>query len=361
MNEMRLARYDLGQGWIDLGYGEPVVVRDVLMNDFITPGIINFPNGAGTAAHAIYQPPQGSRDFVALLEKKYDAKVVVTNGAKQGIAAVMYALKKLGHSKVVIPSPYWTSHPTLITDQGLDVENLDSSKMWDATACMITSPNNPDGREATKAQFKMLSEHAKKDNCVLVHDAAYYTPIYMAKPDQVSKVGDVQVYSFSKMWGLSGLRLGYVVIHNEKLLPHVIEFIERSCSGVSVASQEMGYQVEKYFMEWPQYRDAFERKARAAIAKSRRQLKKLDPEVLEVIPCKSNSMFAWCKAGPKLDYKAAKVNLLPGDIFGAPGFIRMNIAVDSDLIKNAVERLNNAGKNNDANSKDKTHSDSSTT
>jgi bifunctional pyridoxal-dependent enzyme with beta-cystathionase and maltose regulon repressor activities len=51
-------------------------------------------------------------------------------------------------------------------------------------------------------------------------------------------------------------------------------------------------------------------------------------------------MFGWCKVGPKFDAASVKVNVLDGSLFGKPGYVRINIAVDSDLIKTAVERLN---------------------
>jgi len=39
---------------------------------------------------------------------------------------------------------------------------------------------------------------------------------------------------------------------------------------------------------------------------------------------------------------------MPGDIFGGDStMVRLNLAVNSDLISNAVDRLNNAGKKYD--------------
>lgn len=339
-DEMRLARVDLGPGWIDLGYGEPVIVKEILRK------YITLDNSKLDLLNAVYQPPKGNKDLIDLLEKKYKTDVVVTNGAKHGVAAVMYALKKLGYSDCAIPTPYWVSHKALITEAGLKFATLNDE--CSGRAVMITSPNNPDGKEGTKAQFKMLTKEAKKDGCILIHDAAYYTPIYMANPKETGPVGDVQIYSFSKMWGLSGIRIGYVVVHNKELLPYVIEYVEHSCSGVSTASQAVAFAVESHFRDFPKLRKDFEKECRKAIAASRKALMKIDPSVLKVLPCTSNSMFAWCEVGPKLDYKAAKVNMMPGEIFGGPSnMVRLNLAVNSDLISTAVDRLNEIGQNYD--------------
>jgi aspartate aminotransferase len=333
--EMKLARVDLGPGWIDLGYGEPITVLQALRA--VLPAH-TMPSGL-ELLNAPYQPPQGNKDLVALLENKYKARVVITNGAKQGIAAVMYAVKQLGHKSCVIPKPYWVSTPGLITSSGLTVEFLDKPEIK-SSAIMITSPNNPDGKEVSKANLESLALEAKQDGVMFIHDAAYHTPIYMGNPDELFSGGDAQVYSFAKMYGLSGLRVGYVVLHNEALLSGVTEFVEKSCSGVSTASQQVALAVERFFTDNPGSRSGFEFLARSLIIQSRKELERLRPEVLEVVPCSSNSMFAWCKVGPELDWKNAKVNILSGEPFGAPGYVRLNLAVNSDLIHTAIDRLN---------------------
>lgn len=334
-DEMRLARVDLGEGWIDLGYGEPVVVLDTLLS----VSKFDFSIRARDLQQCRYQPPQGNKELVELLEKKYGAKVVITNGAKQGMAAVCYALSKAGHKAMMIHAPYWTSTPTIIKDQGLNVEFVTDEEPV-STSFMLTNPNNPDGKELTREEIEDLVTEAKTSGVKLIHDAAYYTPIYVADPSKIFSFGDAQIYSFSKMYGMSGLRIGYVVLHDESLLPGVIEFVERSCSGVSTASQDIALRLERHFENVPYRKDLFESMCRTAIAKSREELKNLNPEVLIPEQCDSNSMFAWCKVGPKFDAKAVKVNVLDGSIFGRPGYVRLNIAMKSDLIRTAIERLN---------------------
>lgn len=333
-DEMRLARVDLGPGWIDLGYGEPVVIQQLLKKHF-KPAV--FPDQA-ELLHSPYQPPKGMSELTDILEKKYGAPVVVTNGGKQGISATMYALSKVGHKSCAIPTPYWVSIPQLIQDVGLTVEYVGQGDTK-SSAIMITTPNNPDGKELTASTLVELETDAKNSKIALIHDAAYYTPIY-ANDQCSAKFGDAQIYSFSKMYGLSGLRLGYVVVHNPELLPGVLGYVERSTSGVSTASQDIAVAVETWVRDNPQAYATFVSECREAISKSRAELLNLDPQVLSLEPCTSNSMFAWLRVGPKLDNLNARVNILSGDIFGKPGFMRMNIAMNSDLIKTAVDRLN---------------------
>jgi bifunctional pyridoxal-dependent enzyme with beta-cystathionase and maltose regulon repressor activities len=51
-------------------------------------------------------------------------------------------------------------------------------------------------------------------------------------------------------------------------------------------------------------------------------------------------MFGWFEVGPALNAEAAKVYILPGELFGQPGMMRMNIAHPPEVIREAVDRLN---------------------
>lgn len=336
-NEMRLARVDLGEGWIDLGYGEPVVIQKIL-HRYLNKAMRTLPlPSAAELLNSQYQPPKGMLALVDFLEEKYKAKVVVTNGAKQGIAAVMYALNKKGHTACTMHKPYWTSTPNLITGQGLQVKFV-SDEDSASNAFLLTCPNNPDGKDFSQAELKSISDDAKAEGVTLIHDAAYYTPIYTENPEL--PIGDVQIYSFAKMYGLSGLRIGYVVCRDESFVPFVTEFVEKSCSGVSTASQQIALSIETHFDRYPADYAAFTAECRASIAESSAHLKNLNPEVLEVQWPKGGSMFGWAKVGPKFNAAAVKVNMIDGSMFGQPGYVRFNLAVDPDLIKTAVERLN---------------------
>ena len=174
----------------------------------------------------------------------------------------------------------------------------------------------------------------------MIHDAAYYTQAYLPDGQDPIAVGDVQIFSFSKTYGISGLRIGYAVCYTEQYYKDIVDFMETTTAGVSTASQAIAMEIEKYFLDNPMAMYSFYEKARLALTRSRLVLRELDPEVLQISDVESNSMFAWLKIGPKLDNKAAKVHILPGELFGKPGYMRMNIAQPVEIISSAVRRLN---------------------
>lgn len=331
IDDAKLQKVLLGPDWIDLSFGEPKVVMDALFRQlnrfgdpFKMPTLYDLPKWE-------YQPAAGKPDLVKILEERYDEKVVVCNGAKQALAASMYSFGQRGCKTIYYKSPYYPANPSLAK-----LANLTWSPQADgADSLLITSPNNPDG--ANQSSLDLINWRYRGP---MIHDAAYYTDIYIPDGDMTLPMGDIQVFSMSKMYGLSGLRIGYAVFHNPKYYQDAVNYMEMTTAGVSTASQDIARNIELFFRDHPSYYKEFCREARASIALARKELEKLDPEVLELVPCQSNSMFGWFKKGPKLDNKSAKVHILDGALFGQPGMMRMNIAHPVEIIREAVERLN---------------------
>lgn len=321
---------NLGPEWIDLSFGEPAVVLNSLFRNLNRVGSpIKMPSFQELNTY-VYQPACGKTELVSLLEDKYKAKVVITNGAKHGLSAALYAFKSKGISTIWYDSPYYPANPGLVKTAGLTWSEAQISDSY-----LLTSPNNPDGNNLPNHDLASLSWQKPT-----IHDAAYYSPIYLPEGQEVEPHGDIQIFSASKMYGLSGLRVGYVVCRNDDFYSSLVEHVETTTAGVSVMSQDMVRNIELTLKQNPTWHADFVKEARKAISLSRAELSKLDPDVLTLEPCQTNSMFAWCKVGPALDYKSAKVYLLPGDIFGKSGYVRLNIAYPVELISEAVSRLN---------------------
>ncbi len=329
-NDAKLQKIILGPDWIDLSFGEPKVVMNALfrqLNRFggpmKMPSFYDLPDWE-------YQPAAGKQDLVKILEDKYDAKIVVCNGAKQALAAACHAFKRAGHSTIFYDVPFYPANPSIAESVGLTRAGVN-----DAHTFLITSPNNPDGKNLSNLQILQYRYRGPT-----IHDAAYYTEIYLPEDQITLPLGHIQTYSMSKMYGLSGLRIGYAVVHDERYYKDIVDYIEMTTAGVSTASQDIARNIELTFKEHPEYYEAFVKEARQSIIDSRKELEALDPDVLQLIPSGANSMFGWFKVGPALDATAAKVYILPGELFGAPGMMRMNIAHPPEVIREAVRRLN---------------------
>ena len=83
------------------------------------------------------------------------------------------------------------------------------------------SPNNPTGAVATKEELKTLVDFANKNGCIIIFDAAYSSYIRDASiPTTIYEIEGakkcaIEINSFSKPIGFTGVRLGWSIIPNE--------------------------------------------------------------------------------------------------------------------------------------------------
>jgi aspartate/methionine/tyrosine aminotransferase len=337
MSDILLAKPQLPPDWIDVSVGEPHVVRDTLFKVFDL-SVYELPK----IDHLFeYPPSQGYKPLVQLLEQKHQAPVIITNGAKQGLGACFYALKQMKKERLGMRNPFWALIPPLAEMHGLKCIN-DNTNFWDSFLAL--SPNNPDGFifnvELLKIACNLSLE--KERHIPLIHDAAYYTHSYIDPSYQLKSFGDVQIYSISKMLGLSGLRLGYVVCPNKEFYTLILQYMEAMTVGVSMVSQVFLYDLMNRMQGYPTLTESFEGQAYAALQESKRIIKQVNTEILEVnsdieqIP----GMFGWFKVGNKADFVKSKINFINGDLFGVPGMVRMNLAFDATKMQEIVNRLN---------------------
>jgi len=90
-----------------------------------------------------------------------------------------------------------------------------------ADVIFFCSPNNPTGATATKKQLQQLVDYAIKNKSIIVYDAAYNLyindnklPKSIYEIDRAKEVA-IEVNSFSKSAGFTGVRLGWTVVPSE--------------------------------------------------------------------------------------------------------------------------------------------------
>lgn len=97
----------------------------------------------------------------------------------------------------------------------------DLSKVEKNTLIYFCSPNNPTGATATRKQLETLVDFANKNGCIIIYDAAYFAFIRDENlPKTIfeipgAKTCAIEVNSFSKPAGFTGVRLGWSVVPNE--------------------------------------------------------------------------------------------------------------------------------------------------
>ncbi|XP_031273083.1 probable LL-diaminopimelate aminotransferase, chloroplastic [Pistacia vera] len=82
------------------------------------------------------------------------------------------------------------------------------------------SPNNPTGHAASWQQLKQLVEFAKANGSIIIYDSAYSAYITDSSPRSIFEIPGarevaIEISSFSKFAGFTGVRLGWTVVPEE--------------------------------------------------------------------------------------------------------------------------------------------------
>ncbi len=97
----------------------------------------------------------------------------------------------------------------------------DLSKVKKNSLIYFCSPNNPTGACATKEDLTRLVDFANENGCIIIYDAAYREFIRDEKlPKTIfeikgSRTCAIEVNSFSKPAGFTGVRLGWSIVPND--------------------------------------------------------------------------------------------------------------------------------------------------
>jgi histidinol-phosphate aminotransferase len=190
-----------------------------------------------------YPPPRGSlaikaiSDFLGLSE----SEVSVANGADEIMDLLMKVFVRRG-SKVMVVEPtfpmytffvelYGGSKVTVMLkkDFSLNVEAILKKTDKETRLLFVCSPNNPTGNQFRESDIKRLLEEFKG---IVVVDEAY---VDFASGSVINWIRDYDnlavLRSFSKAFGLAGLRLGYLASSKP-----VVKYVQRVVGPFNVNS-----------------------------------------------------------------------------------------------------------------------------
>ena len=188
-----------------------------------------------------YTPTPGIPDLIqAIIEKlKKDNnleyapnEICVTTGAKQALYEAVLTLVGEG-DEVIVPTPCWVSYEDMIKLAGgvpvtvptiekgekrfhLDLERIEKAITSRTTAIMINTPNNPTGVVYTKEELEGLAQLCIRHDIWIISDEVYEKLIYedavhvsLASISKEAWNRTVTINGCSKTYAMTGWRLGY--------------------------------------------------------------------------------------------------------------------------------------------------------
>ena len=352
-----------GQPVLDFTAGEP---------DFPTPDHIKQAAIEGLRAeHTKYTPVAGIPELRAAAAQAVNrrrgtgyepSQVLISCGTKHALYNVFQALCQPG-DEVIVLSPYWVSFPPLVRLAGAtpvivptrevdgflpDPDAIRAAVTGATKALIVNSPSNPTGAVIDAGRLAAIGRLACERDLIVVSDEIYdelvYPParhasILDAAPDAADRT--VLVGGVSKTYSMTGWRIGYAV-GPRPWIEAMTTIQSHSTSNPASISQDAALAaltgdqtpVARMRQEFAQRRDRIVH-----------GLNRLAP-LRCALP--GGAFYAWCNIqglGMSSEAVAARwleealIATVPGEGFGAPGYLRLSFAASPKTIDEALERL----------------------
>jgi histidinol-phosphate aminotransferase len=232
-----------------------------------------------------YPPPRGSQAIAAISEflSVDQSEVAVANGADEIMDLLMKVFIRKG-SKIMVAEPTFPMYTffaelyggkkvttMLKPDFSLDVDAILKKADKETRLLFVCSPNNPTGNQFEDSDVKKLLEEFKG---VVVVDEAYVDFASKTTIDWIKDYDNLAVLrSFSKAFGLAGLRLGYIIGSE-----HLIKYVQRVVGPFnvnSVTQQTIGLALQN----WSYFKEKLDlvKKERGWLMKNLQQIDGVDP------------------------------------------------------------------------------------
>jgi aspartate/methionine/tyrosine aminotransferase len=343
-------------------------------------GIINFtigepeydtPQAIKTAAFSAidrnqthYPPQQGLlalREAISAYEAKTNhstyapSEIVITNGATEGLAAVLLTVLTEG-DEVIIPSPMYVSYAPIIafckaklvrldtrsTDFQITSEALNALITPKTKLILITSPNNPTGVVLSEASLNAVKEAALANDLFVLSDDVYHQLVFT---DSFAKLnGDPQLrdrliitQSFSKPYAMTGWRVGYVLA--DELIAKAITLMHAyMVGGITTFNQHAA--IEALNHDSTPMRDSYAHRRDIGLAALHAMgLPCVKPEGAFYLFPDISGLGLDSETFCLRAMREAKVALVPGVYFGADTNVRISYAVSEGELRVGLERL----------------------
>jgi LL-diaminopimelate aminotransferase len=358
-----------GKDIIDLGGGNP----DLPPHPKIIEALKREADVPENHRHPLYQGiPELRKSACDWMKRRFgvnfdpESEIFILLGSKEGLAHVSWAFIESG-DVALVPDPAYPAYergavlaggkivllPLLKENSWLpDFGKITKKDLSRAKLLFLNYPNNPTGALAGKDFLKKAVDFAKKNELIICQDMAYseitFDQIKSSSIFQIEGAKDncLEFFSFSKTYGMTGWRLGFVV-GNNKLIDALKQVEVSVNSGVFHVLQKAAVTAlsleEK---EIDQVRLTYQRRRDILV----RGLEELGWEVEKP----KGSIFVWASpVGAKFahDLDSAQITQLliektgivttPGAGLGpsGEGYLRFSLIADEKRLKEAVQRI----------------------
>ncbi|MDY2937346.1 MAG: pyridoxal phosphate-dependent aminotransferase [Fusicatenibacter sp.] len=314
-----------------------------------------------------YTSAQGDADtraaIAADLNKRFDTSFgpdnfYMTCGAAASLRIVLEALTLPGDEYIIF-TPFFPEYRVFVEAAGgtfvetrtdedtfqIDFDRFEAALNSHTKAVFLNSPNNPSGVVYTEESIIRLAKLLEKKS------AEYQHPIYLIADEPYRELvyGETKVpyltkyynntlvcYSYSKSLSLPGERIGYI------LVPDEMEESRKIYAAICGAGRALGYVCAPSLAQHVIARCAGQVSDLSVYLENRDLLYRSltdygytcvhpDGAFYLFVKTLEPDAYAFCEKAKKYE-----LLLVPGDDFGAPGYVRVAYCVTTDQIRRAL-------------------------
>ena len=361
---------EAGHNVIGLGAGEP----DFDTADFVLQAAKDAMAAGQTRYTAVDGTPEIKEAIIAKMKRDHDldyrpSQIVVSSGGKNSLYTLVQCVIDTG-DEAIVPAPYWVSYTDIVLLAGgvpvvvetaasagfkMTPEQLEAAITPRTRLLILNSPSNPTGACYRRGELAALAEVLRRHPGVLVAtddmyekimwDDEPFSNILTAAPDLTDRT--VVLNGVSKAYAMTGWRIGYAAAPDA--VSAAMRKIQSQCTSnpcsVSQAAAAAAISGDHAYVE-----------ERSRIFHERgdyvnRRLNEL--RGVSCVPARG-AFYAFPDFGGAIDahrnanddiayaewlLEVARVAVVPGSAFGAPGFMRLSFATSMENLEAALDRL----------------------
>jgi aspartate/methionine/tyrosine aminotransferase len=274
--------------------------------------------------------------------------------------------------EVLLPAPYWTTYPEAVTLAGgvpvvietteetgfrVTVEQLEAALTSRTKVLLFVSPDNPSGAVYPPEEVEAIGRWAVEKGLWVITDEIYEHLTYgdhrfSSMPTLVPELADtcIVVNGVAKTYAMTGWRVGWL-IGPQDVVNAAINFQSHTTSNVSNVAQSAALAAVSGDLDAvAMMRSAFARRGKIMAD----MLNDIDG-----VTCISPQGAFYCFPSFKgvlgrdiagrtpsntleladIVLSEARVAFVPGEAFGAPGYVRLSFALGDDDLVEGVSRI----------------------
>jgi aspartate/methionine/tyrosine aminotransferase len=362
-----------GRPVIGFGAGEP----DFPTPDYIVEAAVE---AARDPKNHRYSPAGGLPELKQAIADKtkrdsgYEieaSQVLVTNGGKHAVYNAFATLLDPG-DEVLLPAPYWTTYPEAIRLAGgvpvevladetqnycVTVEQLEAARTSRTKVLLFCSPSNPTGAVDSPEAVEAIGRWALEHDLWVVTDEIYEhltygdvraTSIPVAVPELADRT--VVLNGVAKTYAMTGWRVGWMIGPKDVIKAATNLQSHQTSNVCNVAQRAALAAVSGDLTAVEEMKVAFDRRRRTMV----RMLNEIPgvecpeptgafyayPSVKGVLGKQINGRVPTTSAElADLILDEVEVAVVPGEAFGAPGYLRLSYALGDDDLAEGLSRI----------------------